>query len=148
MRWLATGAAPVKIYILSYLATAVVLLVCDIFWLTTTANTLYRPLLGDLLLEKFSLVPAVVFYVLYVAGFVFFAISPAIASGRWTTALVYGALFGFFAYATYDLTNQTTLKSWPVTITVVDLCWGTVLTSVSATLGYIAASALVKATSA
>jgi uncharacterized membrane protein len=137
-----------KIYILSYLATAVVLLVCDIVWLSTTANTLYRPLLGDLLLEKFSLVPAVLFYVIYVSGVVFFAISPAIASGRSTTALIYGALFGFFSYATYDLTNQTTLKSWPVTITVVDLCWGTVLTAVSATLGYIAASALEKATSA
>jgi uncharacterized membrane protein len=136
-----------KIYILSYLATAVVLLVCDIVWLSTTANTLYRPLLGDLLLEKFSLVPAVVFYLVYVAGVVFFAVSPAIASGRWTTALVYGALFGFFAYATYDLTNQTTLKSWPATVTVVDLCWGTVLTSVSATLGYIGASALERATS-
>ena len=137
-----------KIYVLSYLATAVVLLVCDIVWLSTTANTLYRPLLGDLLLEKFSLVPAILFYLIYVAGVVFFAISPAIASGRWTTALVNGALFGFFAYATYDLTNQTTLKSWPPTITVVDLCWGTVLTAVSATLGYIAASALAKATSA
>lgn len=136
-----------KIYLLSYLATAVVLLVCDIVWLSTTANTLYRPLLGDLLLEKFNLVPAVVFYLVYVAGTVFFAVSPAIASGRWTTALVYGALFGFFAYATYDLTNQTTLKSWPAAITVVDLCWGTVLTSVSATLGYIAASVLERATS-
>ena len=137
-----------KIYILSYLTTAVVVLGCDIIWLTTTSGTLYRPLLGDLLLEKFSLAPAAVFYLVFVAGIVFFAITPAISSGRWTSALVNGALFGFFAYATYDLTNQATLKSWSATITVLDLAWGTVLTSVSATLGYIIASAVDRATSA
>lgn len=136
-----------KIYILSYLATAVVFFACDVVWLTTTVGILYRPLLGDLLLEKFSLVPAVLFYLVFIAGIVFFAISPAIASARWMIALGHGALFGFFAYATYDLTNQATLKSWSATITVLDLAWGTVLTSVSATLGYIIASAIAKATS-
>jgi uncharacterized membrane protein len=136
----------VKVYILSYLATAVVLLGCDILWLTTTSGTLYRPLLGDLLLEKFSLAPAVVFYLVFVAGIVFFAITPAISSGRWTAALVNGALFGFFAYATYDLTNQATLKSWSATVTVIDMAWGTVLASVSATLGYLIASAADRAT--
>ena len=135
-----------KFYILSYIATAIIFFGCDAVWLTVAGNGLYRPLLGDLILEKFRVVPAVVFYLIYVAGAVYFAIAPAIASGRWTTALLNGALFGFFTYATYDLTNQATLKGWPTTITMVDLCWGTVLTAVCATLGYIIAGALVRAT--
>jgi uncharacterized membrane protein len=139
--------ASMKIYILSYFATAIVFLICDTIWLTATAGILYRPLLGGLLLEKFSLIPAAIFYAVYVAGIVIFAISPAVAASRWTIALGYGALFGFLAYATYDLTNQATLKSWSTTVTIFDLAWGTVLTSVSATLGYIIASAITKATS-
>ncbi|HEX3864854.1 MAG TPA: DUF2177 family protein [Stellaceae bacterium] len=135
-----------KIHVLSYVATAVVFLICDVIWLSVAGAALYRPLLGDLVLEKFRLVPAVAFYLIYVAGIVFFAGSPAIVSGRWTTALLNGALFGFFAYATYDLTNQATLRAWPVTITIVDLCWGTALTAVAATLGYVIASAIARAT--
>ena len=135
-----------KIYIFSYLATGIVFLGCDIVWLSISGNTLYRPLLGDLLLPNFRLGPAVAFYLIYMAGIVFFATSPAIASGRWSTALINGALFGFVAYATYDLTNQATLRSWPTTITILDLCWGTVLSAVSATLGYLFASAIVRAT--
>jgi uncharacterized membrane protein len=112
-----------------------------------TGNTLYRPLLGDLLLEDFRLAPAAAFYLVYMAGIVIFATTPAIASGRWTSALVKGALFGFFAYATYDLTNQATLRSWSTTITILDLCWGTVLSAVAATLGYLIATSIAKATS-
>jgi uncharacterized membrane protein len=133
-----------KFYVVSYVATAILFFGCDAVWLSTAGNSLYRPLLGELVLEKFKLAPAVVFYLLYVGGAVYFAISPAVASGRWTTALANGALFGFFAYATYDLTNQATLKGWPTTITVIDLCWGTVLTAVCAAFGYIVAAALVK----
>jgi uncharacterized membrane protein len=137
-----------KIYILSYLATGIVFLVCDVVWLSTAGNSIYRPLLGDLLLEKFRLVPAVAFYLIYLTGTMFFAISPAIVSGRWTTALTNGAMFGFFAYATYDLTNQATLKSWSMTVTIVDLCWGTVLTAIASTLGYLIATAIAKWTGA
>lgn len=134
-----------KTYILSYVATAIVFLGMDSIWLGTMGNALYRPLLGGLMLEKFSLAPAAAFYLLYVVGIVFFAVSPAFDSGRWTTALVHGALFGFFAYATYDLTNQATLKNWPMTITIVDLCWGTVVTGVAATFGYLIAKTVLKA---
>jgi uncharacterized membrane protein len=135
-----------KIYLLAYLATGIVFLGCDVVWLSTAGNNIYRPLLGDLLLEKFRLVPAVVFYLVYMAGIVYFASSAAITSGRWTAALGNGALFGFVAYATYDLTNQATLKSWSTTVTILDLCWGTVLTAVAATLGYLIASAIARAT--
>jgi uncharacterized membrane protein len=65
--------------------------------------------LGDIAIPGFNLAPAVVFYLLYPIGLVIFAISPALKTGSWTTALLYGALFGFFTYATYDLTNHATL---------------------------------------
>ena len=136
-----------KIYVLSYVATGIVFLGCDVVWLSATGSNLYRPLLGDLLLAKFRLVPAVAFYLIYLAGIVFFATSPAIASGRWSAALMNGAMFGFVAYATYDLTNQATLRSWSSTITILDLCWGTFVTAVSATLGYLIASGIARATS-
>lgn len=136
-----------KTYVLAYLATGVVFLGCDAIWLSVTGNSLYRPLLGDLLLTNFRLGPAIAFYLIYIGGIVIFAISPAVVSGRWSAALIRGALFGFVAYATYDLTNQATLRSWSTTITILDLSWGTALTAVSATLGYLIAGAITRATS-
>jgi uncharacterized membrane protein len=135
-----------KTYILSYFATAFVFLAMDAIWLSTMGGALYRPLLGNMLLEKFSLLPAVTFYLLYVVGIVIFAVAPAFETGRWATAGLYGALFGFFAYATYDLTNQATLKDWSAIVTAVDLCWGTVVTGVAATLGYSLANMVIRAT--
>jgi uncharacterized membrane protein len=135
-----------KTYILSYLATALVFLGLDCIWLSQMGARLYRPILGDLLLDRFELAPAIAFYGLYVAGIVIFAVSPAFGSGRWTTALIWGALFGFFAYATYDLTNQATLRNWSTTITVLDISWGTALSAIAASLGFAIASAVVKAT--
>src|SRR5665213_41339 len=135
-----------KLYLLSYVATAVVFLACDVVWLTATGSTLYRPLLGDLLMPSFRPLPAVLFYLVFMAGLVFFAVAPAIASGRWTSALANGAALGLVAYATYDLTNQATLRSWSTTITILDLCWGTVLSAIAATLGYLIASAIDRAT--
>jgi uncharacterized membrane protein len=116
----------------AYLATVVVFLALDAVWLTTMADRLYRPAIGHLMREPFALTPAVLFYLVYVAGVVVFAVRPALASGRWTTALGFGALLGLLAYATYDLTNQATLKDWPWRVTVADLCWGTFVTAVSA----------------
>jgi uncharacterized membrane protein len=128
-----------KEYLIAYGAAAVAMLGLDSIWLTLTANTLYRPLIGDLMLDGFRPAPAVAFYALYLCGIVFFAIRPALATGRWTTALASGALFGLFAYGTYDLTNQATLKIWSTTVTLADMAWGSVLTSASAIAGYLAA---------
>ena len=135
-----------KIYVLSYVATAIVFLACDIVWLALTSSRLYRPLLGDLLLPNFRAAPAVLFYLIYMAGIVFFAITPAVETGRWTSAFGHGAALGFVAYAAYDLTNQATLRSWSTTITVLDLCWGTALTAIAAALGFVIASAIARAT--
>ncbi len=128
-----------KAYLVAYVAAAVTMLALDSIWLTLTANTLYRPLLGDLMLEGFRLAPAIAFYALYLGGVMTFAVRPAFASGRWTTALVNGALFGLFAYGTYDLTNQATLKVWSTTITLADMAWGATLTAIAASAGFVAA---------
>ena len=126
-----------KTYGIAYVTTGLVFLAIDAIWLTLAAQRLYRPLMGDMLVENFRLMPAMLFYFIYIAGIVVFAIVPALASDKWTTAASYGAFLGLFAYATYDLTNQATLKDWPLAVTVADLCWGTFLTAVAATAGFL-----------
>jgi uncharacterized membrane protein len=124
-------------YLAAYLATAAIFLFIDFLWLGYIAKTFYFSRLGDLLLDKPNLGVAAIFYAVYVIGVVIFAVGPALKSGSWQTALVYGALFGFFCYATYDMTNLATLKGWPVSVAIVDVIWGTVLTGTSALLGYL-----------
>ena len=124
--------------LVAYVAAAVVFAGLDAVWLTLTNATLYRPTLGPLLTDRPRLVPAVLFYAIYLAGVVFFAVTPALRAGRWTTAMGLGAALGVFAYATYDLTNQATLKVWATHITVLDLPWGAFVTAAGATAGYFA----------
>jgi uncharacterized membrane protein len=110
--------------------------VLDAFWLSLVANKFYKEQLGSLLAAKPNMYAAIVFYVIYVIGVVVFAIMPAVNAGDWKIALGLGALLGFVAYATYDLTNLATLKDFPVKIVVVDLLWGTALTATVATVTY------------
>jgi uncharacterized membrane protein len=125
-------------YAVAWLGAGLLLAGLDAIWLTTTNATLYRPVLGAILIPGVRPVAAVLFYVLYLVGVVIFAVAPAIRSGRWLDATRMGALFGFFCYATYDLTNQATLLVWATKITILDLCWGTFLTASGATAGYFA----------
>jgi len=97
---------------------------------------LYRPILGPILAENVRIVPAVIFYVVFVAGIIFFGVLPALDSGRWTTALLNGAVFGFLAYATYDLTNHATLSVWDTRVTLADMAWGTFVTGAASVVGY------------
>ena len=131
-----------KTMLAAYAAAAATMLGMDAVWLSVSADMLYRPMLGDIMLSEFRPVPAILFYVLYVVGIVIFAIKPALVTGHWSGAAGKGALLGFFCYATYDLTNQATLKIWPATVTIVDMGWGTFLTACTATVGYLAASRL------
>jgi len=133
----------VKSYLIAYIATGLVFLVLDGIWITTMAPRLYRPLIGDILLDGFRLAPAILFYLIYLGGIMVFVTSPAFASGRWTTAMIYGALFGFFAYATYDLTSHAILKSWSTVITIADISWGAFLTAAAGTIGFLITRALV-----
>ncbi len=122
-------------FVIAYAGTAAAFLALDAIWLTTMADRLYRPALGALMLEHFVLLPAILFYVLYVVGIVVLAIAPALADGCWTTALWRGSVLGLIAYATYDLTNQATLRGWAWRVTVADLCWGTFVTAAAAATG-------------
>ena len=131
-----------KTFLVAYLAAGMGFLIIDAIWLTAMADNLYRPLLGDRLAPQFHLVPAVRFYLVYVGGMVFLAILPALATGGVDKALLNGAVLGLVAYATYDLTNQATLRDWPVTVTLADIAWGTVLTALASAGGFLAASRL------
>ena len=124
-------------YITAYAVSVVAFLAIDFVWLTQIAKRFYFDRLGHLLLDKPNLVAAGIFYAVYVIGIVIFAIAPALKEGSAVTALVYGALFGFFAYATYDMTNYATLRDWPVSVVVVDIAWGTFLTGITALIGYL-----------
>ena len=125
----------------AYLATALTLLALDAVWLTLMADLLYRPAIGHLMAERFALLPAFVFYGLYIAGVVGFAVAAGVAARRWTVALRRGAALGLIAYATYDLTNQATLTGWPWSVTLADLAWGTAMTGLAAAAGARAAIA-------
>ncbi|MCC0014907.1 MAG: DUF2177 family protein [Rhodobiaceae bacterium] len=123
-------------HLLAYATTAAVFLVIDYVWLAHLARGFYADRLGHLLLERPNVGAAVTFYAIYVAGIVFFATLPALKSGSASSALVLGALFGFFAYATYDMTNYATLKGWPLAVVMVDVAWGTVLSGLAALAGF------------
>jgi uncharacterized membrane protein len=121
--------------VVAYLITLVAFVAIDFVWLSTMANTLYKPTLGDMLAPSFRPVPAVLFYLVYAAGLTFFAVRPGLEGGGLGTALLCGAVFGFVAYATYDLTNQATLKNWSTVLTAADLAWGTGLSGAAAGAG-------------
>jgi uncharacterized membrane protein len=125
-------------YISAYIATGLAFAIIDSFWLRTMYTRLYQPEIGELMMRGgFRLGPAVVFYLLYILGMMIFAVTPAFAAGRWQVALVQGAMFGFFCYMTYDLTNHATMKIWSTKVTVLDIIWGTVLTGSASAVGYV-----------
>jgi uncharacterized membrane protein len=124
-------------YILAYISTGIAFAVIDSVWLRNMYTRLYKPELGEMMMAGgFRLGPAIAFYLLYILGMMIFAVGPAMTTGRWQTALVQGAMFGFFCYMTYDLTNMATLKTWSMKVVVLDIIWGTVLTGSAAMAGY------------
>jgi uncharacterized membrane protein len=125
-----------KMILIAYVATLVVFAAIDFIWLSTMADVLYKPIMGDMLAPEFRLAPAVVFYLIFAAGLAFFAVRPALQSQDILIALFYGAAVGLVAYATYDLTNQATLKNWSTVLTIADLAWGTTLSAVASASAY------------
>lgn len=111
-------------------------LLLDACWLTLMGTRLYRPALGSLMRTDIDWLAAALFYVIYLAGIVGFAVVPALTTKSGRTALLRGAAFGFVCYATYDLTNQATLVGWPWHITLADLAWGSSATALAALLGW------------
>ncbi|MCU0581715.1 MAG: DUF2177 family protein [Syntrophales bacterium] len=112
-----------------YLLTVPVFFAIDMLWLGVVAKGFYRDNLGHLLRPDVNWAAALIFYLLYIAGILVFATLPALEKHSLRQAIIMGALFGYFCYATYDLTNLATLKDWPVKVVVVDILWGMVLTA-------------------
>jgi uncharacterized membrane protein len=127
--------------IMAYLATLAAFVVIDLIWLGAIAKSFYRRELGDLLAQPFNMKAAAVFYLLYPLGVVFFAVNPALSAQSLTQALVLGGLLGLFAYGTYDLTNLATIRNWSLSLSVVDMIWGGVLTALAAAAGFYGARA-------
>lgn len=122
-----------------YSVCATVFFTLDFAWLSLATERIYRPLLGDLLAEQPKLLVAALFYLAYVVGIVALAVLPALEGGSVGGALWRGALFGLLAYATYDLTNLSTIRGWPWQISAIDMAWGTALNAMVAVAGFYAA---------
>ncbi|MFS2154823.1 MULTISPECIES: DUF2177 family protein [unclassified Rhizobium] len=125
-----------KTYLTAYIATLIAFVAIDFVWLSTMADRLYRPTLGEILAPQFRLAPALAFYLIYAAGLTFLAVRTGLISRSMTTAVLHGAVIGLTAYATYDLTNQSTLKNWSLLLTIADLIWGTVLSAAASGFGF------------
>ena len=110
-----------------YLLTVPVFFAIDMIWLGLVAKPFYQNNLRHLLSPQVNWTAALVFYFIYIIGILFFAVRPGLDAGSLAKACAFGALFGFFTYATYDLTNLATLRDWPMVVVVVDIAWGTVL---------------------
>jgi uncharacterized membrane protein len=121
-------------YIKLYFATLVVFFAIDLVWLGLVARTFYRKYLGYLMAANPNWIAAILFYLLFIVGILVFVVVPGLADNSVKTTLLRAALFGLISYATYDLTNLATVKDWPLTITIVDLLWGT---TVSVLVSYI-----------
>jgi uncharacterized membrane protein len=130
--------------IVAYITALIVLVALDMLWLGSTFRTVYLPALGGVMSSDAKVPAAVVFYAIYPVGLVYFAIAPALRTGAWSSALIGGALFGFFVYMTYDLTNLATLKEWSLRVSLIDMAWGTVLNGVAATVSYLVTRLVVR----
>ena len=124
-------------YFKLYLATFAAFFVIDLIWLGLVARNLYSKYLGYIMTPKVNWAAAMLFYLLWIGGLLFFALVPWLQAASLGKAVLLGALFGFLTYATYDLTNLATLKDWPVTITIIDMIWGTVLASSTTAIGFL-----------
>lgn len=122
-----------------YLVTVVVFFLVDIIWLGFISKNLYKTYLGDLMAPKVNWAAAIIFYLLFIAGLIFFVIDPALTRNSLWYAVLAGGFFGLITYGTYDLTNLATLKGWPVTITLIDLAWGTFLNAATSGVTYLIA---------
>lgn len=123
-------------YLWLYLSLIPVFFAIDFLWLGTIAQSFYQSQIGHLLAKAFNIPAAIAFYLMFIAGIMLFAVIPGLNAGSWKTALMWGVLFGFFTYATYDLTNMATLRDWPLTVVIVDIAWGMFLCGMVATIGF------------
>ncbi len=128
----------------SYFISLAVFLAIDMVWLLVISKKFYSEKLGYLMAKNPNLVAALIFYMIFIAGLMFFVIQPALVQESWKYSLFAGILFGVVTYATYDLTNLATIRDWPVIVTVVDLIWGGILSGSTALISFLMISKLVR----
>ena len=133
----------ISFYLKLYALTVPVFFIIDLIWLGVVARGFYQKNLKFILSPNVNWTAAIIFYLMYIAGILIFAVVPGVAKDSLRHAALWGALFGFFTYATYDLTNLALLKDWPLNIVIVDIIWGMVLCTIVATLSFYIAKRLV-----
>ncbi len=131
-------------YIALFLITTGIFFAIDMLWLGVIAKNFYREKLSFIFTGQVNWAAAIIFYLIYIAGILYFAILPEIHTGNWKMVLLNGAILGFLCYATYDLTNMATIKQWPLTVVIVDIIWGTILTGSVAVISYLTATRLLQ----
>ena len=125
-------------YIKLYFITLIAFFAIDMVWLGLVARTFYRNQLGYIMNPNINWAAAIIFYLLFIAGILVFVVLPGLEDNSLKTTILRAALFGLVSYATYDLTNLATLKDWPLTVTIVDLAWGIVLSIAVSCAGFLA----------
>jgi uncharacterized membrane protein len=123
-----------------YFITLPIFFAIDMLWLGLIATGFYKSQIGFLMADKPNWAAAIIFYLIFIGGLVFFVINPAMEKQSWVYALLVGALFGFITYATYDLTNLATVKNWPLLVTVIDMAWGAFLAASVSVISYFIAN--------
>lgn len=123
-------------HILLYVGTFLTFLIIDIIWLGAVAKNLYQSQLGHLMTDNVNWAAAILFYLLYIVGILVLAVVPGASEQNLAKTILFGAIFGLICYATYDLTNLATLKDWPIKIVLIDMLWGTILSTLVSTGGY------------
>ena len=124
-------------YLAAYAATIVVFAALDFLWLGLIAKSIYQQGIGHLMADRPNFIAATLFYAMFAVGLMVFAVAPGGSSTGWDKTLLTATLLGFFAYATYDLTNLATLKNWPINLTILDMVWGIVLSVVATSAGQV-----------
>ncbi len=122
-------------YGVAYLATLTIMVALDLLWLGLVAKPIYQRGTGHLMAPEPDIAVAALFYAIFALGLMIFAVVPHAAAAGWSHVVVYAALFGFFTYATYDLTNLATLRNWPIGLSILDIGWGTLVSALSASAG-------------
>ncbi|MEO8628910.1 MAG: DUF2177 family protein [Betaproteobacteria bacterium] len=131
-------------FVIGYIATLLTFCVLDFIWRGWVAKGFYQSQIGALLLAQPNWVAAVLFYAIFAIGIQIFCVAPALEADAFSKVVISGAVFGFFCYMTYDLRNLATLKGWATSLSMVDILWGTFITSVAASAGYVAAHAFAR----
>ena len=125
------------IWLAYFTVTFVVFMGIDLVWLGFVAKNIYSKYLGYLMAPNVNWLAALVFYVIFIIGVLYFVIAPSLVDRDFTQLVIRAMLFGFITYATYDLTNLATVRDWPITITIIDLIWGTTLSTSVSVISYL-----------